>query len=75
MAQELVCDCFLGNFCSKYFHGSTFSVSSSLILWAFNIIPNFQNIYPLQEELVIWLRQHLVNSCSHGNNFPVGFHF
>ena len=45
MASELVCDCFLGNFCNKCFHGNTFSVSWSFIVWAFNIDQNFQNMF------------------------------
>ena len=45
MVWELVCDCFLGNFRNKCFHGSTFSVSWSFILSAFNIIQNFQNMF------------------------------
>ena len=39
------CDCFLDNFCNKCFPGNTFSVSWSFILWAFNIIQNFQNMF------------------------------
>ena len=69
-----MCDCFLGNFCNKCFHGNTFSVSWFFILWAFNIIQNFQNMSITRGPCDLGLG-NICQQLLPGNTFSVVFHF